>query len=333
MSSNLKLLRIVAFDSVGKPVLVPLQKWKLSYSQRRANLEMKCAGYARIYDLRTELVSVAPMDSRQKASLGKTLGRVALTGLVHGRQGAAADLRWGGLDRDEVTTLALIFEDTTTVSIDMESDEVEELLKIISETAASKEAYEVARSLVFRINAMVDDGPRVLQELDAKNIQLNEESIGLRTTIEGGDSFDERQAARQRCSAVERELTDLRTTRQAVLYTLAFKGTDVRAATMPSAEMKSPALPATIDATSAAEDVKPVKRGVAPAPRTARNNNSGGASKLVKVLVFVFGAFVGCLAALLSMLFLGPLGVFLLPVTVIGSGWLAVKMFNSWMRR
>ena len=333
MASNLKLLRVVAFDGSGKPVLGPVQKWKLSYSQRRATLEIKYAGYSRTYDLRTDLVSVAPMDSRQKASIGKTLGRVALTGLVHGRRGAAADLRWGGLDRDEVTTLALIFGDTTSVSVEMESDEVDELLTLVPETVASNEAFEVARGLVHLIKAMADDGPRVLQELETKHVQLEEELVTLRPTIDGGASFDERQAARERGLAIEAELAELQITRQGVLYALAYNGTDVTQAVERTVMMPPAATASNVISDSAAQDVKASKRPTTSAQRASSSTGPGGSSKLVKVLVFVFGAFVGCLAALLSMLFLGPLGVFLSPITVIGSGWLAVKMFNSWMRR
>lgn len=345
MASDLQLLRVVAFNAEGQPVLVPLERWRLQYSERRATLELKCSGYSRIYDLRTELASVAPMDSRKKVSLGKTLGRVALTGLVHGRHGAAADLRWGGLDRDEVVTLMLFFRDTTTVQIDLESDEVEALLEMVPESVASEEAYEAATAVVRRINAMVEDGPRVVIELDAKTAKLTDELAALRPKIQSGESFDERQAARERCGVIERELVELQSTRVAVVYTLAFRGKDVGSA-LAKPSVLSPAAGAGQGGGAAAPTAvaplatvapapAPVSKPAAPVqPATARPSvRKSGPGMVVKTLVFLLGAFVGCVAALMSMVFFGPWGLILSPVTIIGAGWLAVKMLKNLMSR
>ena len=54
---------------------------------------------------------------------------------------------------------------------------------------------------------------------------------------------------------------------------------------------------------------------------------------VAKTLVFLLGAFVGCVAALMSMVFFGPWGLILSPVTIIGAGWLAVKMLKNLMSR
>lgn len=341
MASDLQLLRVVAFDGDGKPVVVPLAKWKLSYSERRASLEVKCTGYSKTYDLHTDLASVAPVESRQKFSLGKTLGRVALTGLVHGRHGAAADLRWGGVDRDEVMTLMLFFRDTTTVQVELGSDEVEALLEMVPETVASDEAYEAAKAIVSKVNAMADDGPRVLAELDAMTEKVQQELIALRPNIESGESFDERRAARERCATLERELANTQPTRTAVLYTLAYQGKDVGTWLGKPATAPAVASPESLAVAAAATPLA----SVSAAPAARANNASSlssvvrpalrksGASTLVKILVFLLGAFVGCVAALMSMVFYGHWGLILSPVTVIGAGWLAVKMLNNLMRR
>lgn len=345
MASDLQLLRVVAFNAEGQPVLVPLERWKLQYSERRATLEIKCSGYSRTYDLRTELASVAPMDSRKKVSLGKTLGRVALTGLVQGRHGAAADLRWGGLDRDEVVTFMLFFRDTTTVQIELESDEVEALLQMVPESVASEEAYEAATAVVRRINAMVEDGLRVVGELDAKTARLTDELAALRPKVESGESFDERQAARERCGVIERELAELQSTRVAVVYTLAFQGKDVGTEhTKPSAPVAAAgagqgggaaAVTSVAPLASVAPAPAPISRPEVPVPPSAVQPSvrKSGLGMVVKTLVFLLGAFVGCVAALMSMVFFGPWGLILSPVTIIGAGWLAVKMLKNFMSR
>ena len=339
MADDLQLRKVVAFGTDGQPVLTPLNKWKLSYSERNATLKIQCSGYARQYDLRTDLAAVAPGESHQKVAIGKTIGRLALTGLLHGRHAAGADLRWGGVDRDESVNLYLIFKDTTMVSMELESDEVEELLKNIPDDVATEEAYQAALALHKRVKAMAQDGQRVLTELDANEEALKSQIATLQPLTESASSFDERADARARCSQAERQLDQLQRTRRAVVYDLSASGV-ISGQVLSGMSQTAPVAPASNTATPIQTPTVPL---AAQLTQTRANTvertptrSRKPAGKIVKGLVAVVGAFVGLMASMLLMLFLQGMPVIAIlqiPVMAVGGGWLAVKMLNSLMSR
>ncbi|MFM9428728.1 hypothetical protein RCH10_005205 [Variovorax sp. GrIS 2.14] len=339
MSTDLKLLKVVAFDAAGRAVLTPLNKWKLAYSERHAMLEIKCAGYVKRYDLRHDLAAVAPGETRQKVALGKTVGRLALTGLLHGRHAAGADLRWGGVDRDEAIGLYFIFNDTTMVSMELESDEVEALLKSVPSGVTSEEAYAAAAAQSKRVKAMARDGSRVLDEMDAQGRDLEGQLVTAHPIMESGASFDEREQARERCGLLQLQLGQLHQTRRAVVYELAASGVATGQPLIDQAKSIPAAAPAVTSApqvsvaapTSGAQPVAMVASPVSAPCRDTRQRSA--ASKVAKVLTFIVGAGIGFMVSLLLMLFLAPWGVLLIPFVTIGGGWLAVKMLNALMRR
>ena len=325
MSADLKLLKVVAFDATGQAVLTPLNKWKLAYSERNATLEIKCAGYVKRYDLHHDLAAVAPGETRQKVALGKTVGRLALTSLLHGRHAAGADLRWGGVDRDEAIGLYFIFNDTTMVSIELESDEVEALLKSVPSGVTSEEAYAAAAAQSKRVKAMARDGSRVLDELDVQGRDFEGQLVTAHPIMESGASFDEREQARERCALLQQQLAQLHQTRRAVVYELAASGVATGQPLIDQARSIPIAAP-TVDAQSVA------MASAATAQRRDTHRRSG-AGTVVKFLTFIVGAGIGFMASLLLMLFLAPWGVLLIPFVTIGGGWLAVKMLNALMHR
>ena len=339
MADNLQLRKVVAFGTDGQPVLTPLNKWKLSYSERNASLKIQCSGYAKQYDLRTDLAAVAPGESQQKLAIGKTIGRLALTGLLHGRQAAGADLRWGGVDRDESVSLYLIFKDTTMVSMELESDEVEDLLQEIPGDVATEEAYQAALALHKRVKAMVQDGQRVLTELDANEEALKSQIATLQPLTECAPSFDERADARARCSQAEQQLDQLQCTRRAVVYELSASGV-ITGPALSSLSQPTPVAPAMNTA---------IPSQTAPAPATAQptptraspvarspNKSKKSSGKFVKGLAALVGAFVGLVASMLFAVFLSGMpvvAILQIPVMVVGGGWIAVKMLNALMTR
>lgn len=325
MSADLKLLKVVAFDATGQAVLTPLNKWKLAYNERNATLEIKCAGYVKRYDLHHDLTAVAPGETRQKVALGKTVGRLALTGLLHGRYAAGADLRWGGVDRDQAIGLYFIFNDTTMVSMELESDEVEALLKSVPSGVTSDEAYAAAAAQSKRVKAMARDGSRVLDELDVQGRDFEGQLATAHPIMESGTSFDEREQAREQCGLLQQQLDQLHQTRRAVVYELAASGVATGQPLIDQARSIPIAAP-TVDA-------QPVAMASAGTAQRRETHRRSGASTVVKVLMFFVGAGIGFMASLLLMLFLAPWGVLLIPFVTIGGGWLAVKMLNALMRR
>lgn len=340
MADNLQLRKVVAFGTDGQPVLTPLNKWKLSYSERNASLKIQCSGYAKQYDLRTDLAAVAPGESQQKVAVGKTLGRLALTGLLHGRHAAGADLRWGGVDRDESVSLYLIFKDTTMVSMELESDEVEDLLQEIPGDVATEEAYQAALALHKRVKAMVQDGQRVLTELDATETDLNSQIATLQPLTESAPSFDERADARARCSQAEKQLDQLNCTRRAVVYELSASGV-ITGQVLSSLSPPTAVAPQAMNAATATQTApapiiaQPTPTRASPVARPP-NRNKKSASKIVKGLAALVGVFVGLVASMLFAVFLSGMpvvAILQIPVMVVGGGWIAVKMLNALMAR
>lgn len=333
MASALRLLNVVAFDETGNAMVFPLKKWKISYQARQACIEVKCDGYAKTYNLRTDVVAVGVGEATNKVSIGKTLGRVALTGLLHGRHAASADLRWGGVDRDESQDIYLVMDDTTRVCMEMDGSDFDDLAELLPDAAKDDDAQARVQKLLERIKAMVADGERVLDELTAKRQTLEAERVALLQKVTDGGSFDERHEARERETQIGQQLNELAMVQRAVLYDFAVIRTSQRLKAE-QAEKDRPKPPPPIEK---AAGNKPM-----PLPSSAANlkletvpeRKTSFLSKVVKVVVWLVGAFAGFIFNGFLGLLLGSSSVwFLLIVTLPLGGWLALKMLAALMRR
>lgn len=331
MASDIKLVNVVAFDSGGNAVVQVLKKWKVDFNARRATIEIKTDGYAKTYDLRTQVVAAGIGESSKTVSIGKTLGRVALTGLLHGRHAAGADLRWGGLDRDRSQEVFLMLDDTTTVTMEMDSDEFESLTKVLPDAAKEDDAQARVGRLMDKVKAMVADGERVLTELSDKQTRLLAEDAALAGEVDAGQSFDERHAARERRGQLARQLSELAIEQRAVTYDFAV----IRASKALRAQADSKT---SVPATAPVAQIKQPKVFASPAPNlpvqtTAKKKTSfmGGVTKLV---VWLMGACAGFMVTVfLGLLFGGGSMWMTLIVTAPVGGWLALKMLAALMRR
>ena len=333
MASDIRLLNMVAFDEAGKAVIQPLKRWKLDFNERRASLEVKCDGYTKVYDLRTQVIAVGVGESTKKVAIGKTLGRVALTGLLHGRHAAGADLRWGGIDRDESQEVFLMLDDTTTVIMEMDGDQFEELAKVLPDAAKEDDAQERAERLIDRIKAMVADGERVLTELTEKHTRLQAEDAALVGQVDSGQSFDERHAARERRVQIARQLTELATEQRAVTYDFAVIRATKELKAKNDAAPSSPA-PTAIPATQPKPLAAPVSSVPSAPARTVTKSKTSFMGKVVKLVVWLLGAGVGFIFTVFLGLLIGSGSVwFSLIVTMPLGGWIALKMLAALMRR
>ncbi len=333
MTSALNLINVVAFDGAGNADIQPLKKWKATYRKKQASIDLKCDGYTKVYDLRTQVIAVGVGESIKKVALGKTLGRVALTGLLHGRHAASADLRWGGIDRDESQEVFLMLDDTTTVTMEMDGDEFEVLAGLVPDTAKEDDAQERAQKLMDKIKAMVADGERVLTELTVKHDQLQAEDAALAGQVDAGQSFDERHTARERRGQIARQLAELATEQRAVSYDFAV----IRATKEPKAKSDGIAMSSTsspppkpLPATASSEPNSQVRH---PVQQSAKNTTSF-MGKVVKLIVWLLGAGAGFIFTVFLGLLLGSGKIwFTLLITLPLGGWLALKMLAALMRR
>lgn len=329
MANDIRLMNVVAFDAKGNAVIQPRNKWNAKLDERHVSLEVRCDSYSKVYDLRTQVIAAGVGESTKKVAIGKTLGRVALTCLLHGRRAAGADLRWGGVDRDESQEVFLMLDDTTTVTMEMDGDEFEELVSVMPDAAKEDDAQERAEKLMDRIKAMVADGERVLTELAEKHTRLQAEDAALAAQVDSGQSFDERHAARERRGQIARKLAELATEQRAVAYDFAvMRATkelkaknDGVAATPPPAAPSKPLIAPTSVASST------------PPQRPAKNKTSF-MGKVVKLIVWLLGAGAGFIFTVFFGLLVGSGSAwFSLLVTLPLGGWLALRMLDALMRR
>lgn len=331
MARDIRLVNVVAFDAAGNAVIQVRKKWNVDFNERRASLELKADGYSKIYDLRTQVVALGIGESNKKVAIGKPLGRVALTGLLHGRHAASADLRWGGIDRDESKEVFLMLDDTSTVMMEMDGEELSRLVKLLPDAAKHDDAQERAEKLMERIKAMVADGERVLTELAEKHHRLNTEDAALVGQIDAGQSFDERHTARERRGQIAKQLAELAIEQRAVTYDFAV----MRASQVLKTKNDSAALPT---AMSPVTLQKPLPVATSPAKsastHTAKTNKTSFMGKVVKLVVWVMGACAGfLLTVFFGLLFGGGNMWFTLFVTLPLGGWLALKMLAALLRR
>lgn len=333
MANDIRLVNMVAFDASGGAVIQPLKRWKVSLNDRSASLEVKCDGYTKIYDLRTQVIAVGVGESTKKVAIGKTLGRVALTGLLHGRHAAGADLRWGGIDRDESQEVFLMLDDTTTVIMEMDGDQFEELAKVLPDAAKEDDAQERAERLMDRIKAMVADGERVLTELTEKHTRLQAEDAALVGQVDSGQSFDERHAARERRGQIARQLTELAREQRAVTYDFAVIQATKALKAKNDGSASSPA-PTSIPAIQPKPLAAPVSSAPSAPARTATKSKTNLMGKVVKLVAWLLGACVGFIFTVFLGLLIGS-GIvwFSLIVTMPLGGWIALKMLAALMHR
>ncbi len=332
MASALNLINVVAFDGAGNAVIQPLKKWKATYREKQASIDLKCDGYTKIYDLRTQVIAVGLGESTKKVALGKTLGRVALTGLLHGRHAASADLRWGGINRDESQEVFLMLDDTTTVTMEMDGDEFEVLAGLVPDTAKEEDAQERAQKLMDKIKAMVADGERVLTELTVKHDQLQAEDAALAGQVDAGQSFDERHTARERREQITRQLAELATEQRAVSYDFAvIRATKELKAKNDGVAMSATSSPPPKPLPAASVVQNPQVRHTVQQPT---KNTTSFMGKVVKLIVWLLGASAGFIfTVFLGLLFGSGKIWFTLLITLPLGGWLALKMLAALMRR
>lgn len=333
MASDIRLVNVVAFDATGGAVVQPLIRWKASLNERSASLEVKCDGYTKVYDLRAQVIAVGVGESTKKVAIGKTLGRVALTGLLHGRHAAGADLRWGGIDRDESQEVFLMLDDTTTVTMQMDGDEFEALVNDLPDAAKEDDAQERVQKLMDRVKAMVADGERVLTELTEKHTRLQSEDAALAGQIDSGQSFDERHAARQRRGQIARQLAELVTEQRAVTYDFAV----IRATKELKAKkdgVASSLNPAAMRENHPKLMAAPVSSTSSTPTRTATKSKTSFMGKVIKLVVWLLGASAGFIFTVFLGLLVGSGSAwFSLLITLPLGGWIALKMLAALMRR
>lgn len=168
------------------------------------------------YNALTQLRCVALIGSETKLRVGRTIGRTALTGIgaaiLTGRSNALGaaflDYRFGGDEKHEVVAALIVFSDYSSVVIQSESEEFEKFCALLPAHVLSEEQAGKTAEEIDRIKRMADDGPRVLEEMQAQIAKTKESIATFAAQAESGTTFAERDEGRTGLAEAEARLID-----------------------------------------------------------------------------------------------------------------------------
>lgn len=168
------------------------------------------------YNALTQLRCVALVGSETKLRVGRTIGRTALTGIgaaiLTGRSNALGaaflDYRFGGDEKHEVVAALIVFSDYSSVVIQSESEEFEKFCALLPAHVLSEEQAGKTAEEIDRIKRMADDGPRVLEEMQAQIAKTKDSIATFAEQAESGTTFAERDEGRTGLAEAEARLID-----------------------------------------------------------------------------------------------------------------------------
>lgn len=205
--------RVVAFDSRGMPLKVPLSKWKVDFNETSESIDLRYKSTRLRYRLRGDLEAVTKAGESSELALGKTLGRLALTGLAgsllsqgKGMGAALMDLSVRGAERRKLAELLLVFADTTTVSVVVSGEDLDQLRSMLPGWFFSEKAWARMEKFARLVERMALDGERVLTELQGRVSELKDEIEKCKKAVDQGETFAVRDAAREKVSDLASEI-------------------------------------------------------------------------------------------------------------------------------
>lgn len=224
---SIRCHRVVAFDSDGAPLKVPLSKWKADFDAKSESINLRYKSTRLTYRLRGDLETVTTASESQEFALGRTVGRIALSALAgrllgqgKGLGAAFVDLSIRGAERRNLVELLLVFADTTTVSVVVPGQDLAELKSMLPGWFFSNKARARMDKFAGLVERMARDGIRVLNELQEHISALKEEINSCRKTAEEGESFAVRDSARERITKLEYEVANAETLAKVVRWEL-----------------------------------------------------------------------------------------------------------------
>jgi uncharacterized protein YecT (DUF1311 family) len=225
--NNFQAAHVVAIAANGEPILCQASTWNVGLDETNGLLKLKRGKHKLIYTLKSESIYFRLVDKREEISIGRTVGRMALTGIAastfpNGKimSGALMDFAVRGSEKNTILSAVLVMNDTTSIQFDATIDEFQRISSYLPAIATGSAAAEKARELIDLIDRMKKDGPRVLLEIDLSIQQLTLQLSSWSDQESVGNSFDIRDQARQRRRSVEDKLNGQKILRKAVGFGL-----------------------------------------------------------------------------------------------------------------
>lgn len=226
---HLRPERVVAFSKNGLPVKTNFN-WALRISYWKATLHARRSfsfRSLRVFDLTSEVQFFGETDrvttqARHEISVGRTLGRMYLTGLAADKMkpgkfsGAALmDLSLRGVARNKTSSHTtfegvIVFKDTSVVRIvNANESEWERLKSLLAKSVLGSRGQEAAGRDLDEVRRLCEDGERVLPELSDKIEKLSLQMSAALEEAQRGDNFERRAASRRLFEDLERKYSHI----------------------------------------------------------------------------------------------------------------------------
>lgn len=181
-----------------------------------------------------EIRCIAKIDAETKISVGRTLGRSALTGIgaaiFTGRHaalgGAILDYRFAGDETTETVTGLIVFSDFSSLMFACDASHFAKFSALMPPEAVSDERAEETAEQLGKIKRMADDGPRVIAEMDEAVSKAQKMVDRMTVQAEEGSSFAERDEARLQLAGLSEQLHDAKAMSNAVRQLVASRSQD-----------------------------------------------------------------------------------------------------------
>jgi uncharacterized protein YecT (DUF1311 family) len=228
MIKNLRAVNVVAFDRKGQPIITHPSNWIATLHGNTIVLKYK--SNVLTYDLSRDCLYLGIANQDESTDIGKTLGRVALTGLAGSliKKGsflgaALLDLSVRGTDKRSICTVWLLLKDRTSLAFECIPEDFEKLKKLAPSSATSREGARKADQLIDLVERMVVDGERVLVEIEQETAQLEQALKKAKTDSETGAAFEIRNSARQEIDRLHSALDQQTELRRAVEFGIRYE--------------------------------------------------------------------------------------------------------------
>jgi hypothetical protein len=240
-------LRVFLFDEKGKPISVSrVRNVYLTLSNLALVIYPGKSGFmspqpARgiVYNLPQDVrfLGVLNQSSQTKTRVGKTIGRMMLSGLAaglltggrsgSGLGGALLDYRIAGKEQVVVTDVSarIVLRDFSIFDITCSDSDFEKLCSSLPSELFGDEADRDVSEHLDKIERMANDGPRIYPELIDCISGLKKDIESTTFEVQEGKTFSERDKARQKLEGLKAELRDQEAYLQAVRYLIELQAT------------------------------------------------------------------------------------------------------------
>lgn len=223
MIRNPQAAWVVAFDDKDRPIAT--EPWNWSTRMKGSQIELAFRGFRCRYELQKDVACVQVVRELDLRATGRTLGRMAVTGVAASLLrrgsflgGALLDLSLRGGDRRKVYILQITFRDHTIIICECDAESLSQLAEFLPKSVISGYAEKRMVELLDIADRMVEDGERVLPELDAEIDALSEKLEKTKALTESGADFKARDRARDERISLDIRLDEQKALRRAVRF-------------------------------------------------------------------------------------------------------------------